>query len=113
MDATMDKLSLKEQNGILQECIEKDLPLADKLSQKGLTYDSLRYIEYADSYPEKDNYQSIDDVERFEPTIPAVSFFSGGGGLDIGFEYAGFNNLAAVEINRVFCDTLRLNHHKQ
>ena len=42
--------------------------------------------------------------------FPAVSFFSGAGGLDIGFSYAGFNNIASIEYNEVSCATLRLNH---
>jgi DNA (cytosine-5)-methyltransferase 1 len=44
------------------------------------------------------------------PNVPAVSFFSGAGGLNIGFEYAGFNNLVSVEFNEIFCDTLRANN---
>jgi len=110
MDATMGKLSLEEQNLILHDCLSGNACLADTLSQKGLTYDNLRYISYTDSVPRKVNYQSIEEVERFEPAIPAVSFFTGGGGLDIGFEYAGFINLASIEYNKIFCDTLRMNN---
>ena len=113
MIASMSKLSLKEQNKILNECIMQNVNLADKLNQKGLSYDNLRYVEYTDSDPDKDNYQSIDDVFRYEQLMPAVSFFSGGGGLDIGFEYAGFHNLAAIEFNQGFCETLRLNTPKK
>jgi DNA (cytosine-5)-methyltransferase 1 len=39
----------------------------------------------------------------------ALSLFSGQGGLDIGFENAGFQIVAAVEINKFACDTLRQN----
>jgi DNA (cytosine-5)-methyltransferase 1 len=87
--------------------------LSDRLNQKGLTYDSLRYIDYSDSAHVREDCQSIDTVDRFEPTIPSISFFSGGGGLDIGFECAGFDNLAAIELNEVFCDTLRFNNQKK
>jgi DNA (cytosine-5)-methyltransferase 1 len=38
-----------------------------------------------------------------------LSLFSGAGGLDIGFHKAGFKIIACVEIERDFCDTLRLN----
>jgi len=110
MGAITEKVSLKEQNHILQECLNHKIPLADKLNQKGLTYDNLRYVNYIDSIPKKENHQSFDDVEVFEPTIPAVSFFTGGGGLDLGFEYAGFKNIASIEFNKVCCDTLRLNN---
>jgi len=39
----------------------------------------------------------------------ALSLFSGMGGMDIGFERAGFKTLGAVEINRYACQSLRLN----
>ena len=41
--------------------------------------------------------------------IPLVSFFAGCGGLDLGFEVAGFTHIAAFEINELFCKTLRKN----
>lgn len=42
-------------------------------------------------------------------TLKSVSLFSGGGGLDIGVENAGFHNLASVEFDHNAADTLRLN----
>lgn len=41
--------------------------------------------------------------------IRTVSLFSGGGGLDIGFEKAGFQILFATDFNHECCETLRLN----
>lgn len=41
------------------------------------------------------------------PTV--VSLFSGGGGLDLGLEQAGFSTRAAVEIEPYACTTLRTN----
>lgn len=38
-----------------------------------------------------------------------VSLFSGGGGLDLGFEEAGFSPVACVDNDSVACDTLRHN----
>ena len=38
-----------------------------------------------------------------------ISLFSGAGGLDIGFEKAGFNISVAVEIDSACCETLRAN----
>jgi DNA (cytosine-5)-methyltransferase 1 len=41
--------------------------------------------------------------------IPTLSLFAGAGGLDIGFHNAGFDILAAVEIEEAYCKTLRAN----
>ena len=41
--------------------------------------------------------------------LVALSLFAGGGGLDLGFERAGFEHQAAIEILDICGDTLRLN----
>jgi DNA (cytosine-5)-methyltransferase 1 len=41
--------------------------------------------------------------------LKAVSLFTGVGGLDFGFEAAGFETVSAVEMDAVSCRTLRLN----
>jgi len=41
--------------------------------------------------------------------IRTLSLFSGGGGLDIGFEKAGFEILFATDFNHECCETLKLN----
>lgn len=41
--------------------------------------------------------------------IRTLSLFSGGGGLDIGFEKAGFDILFATDINHDCCETLKMN----
>lgn len=46
-----------------------------------------------------------DDVSR--PKV--ISLFSGAGGLDYGFEAAGFDTAVAVEMDRDCCETLRAN----
>lgn len=45
-------------------------------------------------------------------TIRTLSLFSGGGGLDIGFENAGFNILFATDFNYECCKTLEMNAGK-
>ncbi len=42
-----------------------------------------------------------------------VSLFSGGGGLDLGLELAGFRSLVAVEIDKWACWTLRTNQEQR
>ena len=41
--------------------------------------------------------------------IRTLSLFSGAGGLDIGFRDLGFDIIESVEIEKKFCDTLKLN----
>lgn len=41
--------------------------------------------------------------------LKIISLFSGAGGLDIGFDKAGFTTAVAVELDPACCDTLRTN----
>jgi len=109
MSSLSNKITLSAQRELLDECIRKEIPLAEALSQKGLTYDSLRYCEYSDTAQKNEPSEILDDTKKTPTSIPAVSFFSGAGGLNIGFEYAGFDNLVSIEFNEVFCDTLKRN----
>ncbi|GLU51064.1 DNA cytosine methyltransferase [Dyadobacter frigoris] len=105
-----EKISIKEQSALLNMCIENDLDLKLELQKLGLSYDHLRYKSYANNDVTINDYQSIENLRKYKNTIPAVSFFSGAGGMDIGFDYAGFENIASVEVNELFCDTLRTNY---
>lgn len=42
-------------------------------------------------------------------SIRTISLFSGGGGLDIGFEEAGFQIMFATDFNHECCETLKMN----
>jgi DNA (cytosine-5)-methyltransferase 1 len=103
-------LSMKQQIELLRYSSESFIALSEVLSDNGFSYDDLRYKEYPFGIPINTEYISLDEIEPASDDIPAISFFSGAGGLDIGFEYAGFNNLAAIEFTDVFCKTLRKNH---
>ncbi|MDY7224514.1 DNA cytosine methyltransferase [Halalkalibacterium halodurans] len=40
----------------------------------------------------------------------AISFFAGAGGLDMGIHRAGFDIKLSVELEKIYCETLRINH---
>ena len=107
------KVPLRYQVALLKKCISKDLDLNDVLEREGLTYDDLRYRAYSDDEFVKIPFQRIEDLRRPKRNIPAISFFSGAGGLDIGFDYAGFDTIASIENNALFCETLRFNNPNQ
>lgn len=43
-------------------------------------------------------------------TLKHLSLFAGCGGIDLGFQWAGIETVAAVEIQKYACDTMRKNH---
>ena len=43
--------------------------------------------------------------------MKTLSLFSGAGGLDIGFHRAGFDIIGCVEIEKQYCETLRVNRN--
>ena len=107
----MKRFSYSEQNDFLSKVSSEGMELAKSLMAKGVSYDALVYrTDSSDrvlsSLPD---FLPIDERKKVAPPIPCVSFFSGAGGLDIGFAQAGFVNVVDVEINRMFCDTLRAN----
>ncbi|RLK08030.1 DNA cytosine methyltransferase [Ruegeria conchae] len=55
---------------------------------------------------------SLNQFKSIAQGIPVVSFFTGAGGMDLGFEKVGFQHKAAFEFNEVFCKTLRANRPK-
>lgn len=111
MDVFSNKIDLLDQNRLLQ--IAKDTPgdLAEVLGKEGLTYDALCYEEYCELPTEcLTPIETLDSIEKASDSIPAVSFFSGAGGFDVGFSYAGFKNIISIELNEIFCNTLRANN---
>lgn len=102
-------MDINTQLNILHKSIEDDIPLCDLLTEGGFTYDDLYYRTNQDSIYHEGKVERIDDIPQSSQDIPAVSFFSGAGGLDIGFSIAGFKNKVSIEFNEIFCNTLRHN----
>tara|TARA_R110002033_G_scaffold15638_2_gene43995 strand:+ start:472 stop:1677 length:1206 start_codon:yes stop_codon:yes gene_type:complete len=74
------------------------------LSIDDLVYENSRTVKWAGNKP-----AGLADVLEVGKEVPIVSFFTGCGGMDLGFEAAGFSHVAAFEFNEIFCKTLRLN----
>ena len=105
-----DALKLTEQLELLCRCVKEDMELGPELRCRGLSYESLRYRENKAITGNGGKYRQIDEVASTKKSdLAVVSFFSGCGGIDLGFEAAGFEHLACFEIVRFFCDTLRRN----
>lgn len=110
----MTRLEYSNQEKLIKSCVSSGKDLADVLTKAGLGYDSLVYSNETgvDSISSLPDIVPVDERPKVVSGIPCVSFFSGAGGLDIGFECAGFKTLADVEIVPMFCDTLRRNGHR-
>lgn len=100
---------LRKQRAILNESIASGTPLAEVLSAYGWTYDDLRYERDDRLRIPRTSAMSLDDLRSPRHSIPVVSFFAGAGGMDLGFEAAGYLHAALVEKNELFCDTIRRN----
>lgn len=109
----MKPLSPEEQSALLRECESSGKPLDELLEARGLDYESLVYSDAGIAPQWKplkgQSFVPVDKRPSVAGGIPCVSFFSGAGGMDIGFKAAGFRNIADVEINPMFCETLREN----
>lgn len=110
----MRRFSYGSQKRLISSCIDNESELSRVLHSKGCGYDSLVYSDEAgfDAIADLPDIVPVNERPAIANGIPCVSFFSGAGGLDIGFECAGFKTLANVEIVPMFCETLRKNGHK-
>lgn len=103
------KLPFSEQENLINYCITEQVELGKFLEKQGYSYQDLRYKHNSPIQPSFAKYKTLDDYDFPNNDVPTVSFFSGAGGLDLGFERAGFNHLASFEINELFIKTLKKN----
>jgi len=104
-------MNIKEQEKLLKMCVQKNADLDQELKKRGYSYNDLVYRHNLKPLLLEDlaDYRSLNDFAVENRGIPFVSFFSGSGGLDLGFEAAGFSHLVSIEIERIFCETMRAN----
>lgn len=98
-----------QQAKLLKEAEETGEMLSAVLQAAGLTYNDLVYERSGSRIWEGGAPFILDDLRSKPTDIPAVSFFTGCGGVDLGLEAAGYQHIAAFEINEIFCKTLRRN----
>ncbi|MCY4342941.1 MAG: DNA cytosine methyltransferase [Gammaproteobacteria bacterium] len=100
---------LEWQQRLLEEAQEGMDHLSVVLERNGADYDDLTYKRSGERVWPGGPAPALDDLQREPADIPVVSFFTGCGGMDLGFEAAGFKHLCAFEFNELFCNTLRRN----
>lgn len=97
------------QDKIFRFAEAENINLADALEHFGRTFDDLIYERSYERRWDGPSPRLLDDFRAATQRIPMVSFFTGCGGIDLGFEAAGFTHVAAFEFNELFCKTLRKN----
>lgn len=102
-------ITYEKQMDILLQSERLSIKLSDILDHEGMEYDDLVYKKSYDLIWRGDKPKVLGDLLQKENSIPIVSFFTGCGGIDLGFEAAGFKHVAAFEFNELFCKTLRKN----
>ena len=105
---TNEKL-FEQSRTLVERAINEGIPLSDLLRTLNKSYDDLRYASYDLAPFEKQSYKTLEDFQIQANEIPAISFFSGAGGLDLGFEAAGFSHQGLFEKVPLFCETLKAN----
>ena len=102
-------ISLETQDELFRFAEREEIELALALEYFGYSFDQLRYETSLTKRWSGNAPKSLSDFQIMEHEIPIVSFFTGCGGIDLGFEAAGFKHIAAFEFNELFCKTLRKN----
>lgn len=93
----------------LIEAAADDVDVCDLMEADGGMIDDLIYAKSRTIAWDGPSPPKLSSFRKIADEVPIVSFFTGCGGMDIGFEAAGFKHKAAFEFNEVFCKTLRVN----
>ncbi len=100
---------INKQIQLLNDCIVNGKNLASMLKAYEMKYDDLRYIKNNKPYILNKKFFSLTDFREAENQIPVISFFSGAGGLDLGFEASGFSHKLLIEKIPLFRETIKRN----
>lgn len=98
-----------EQCEIIAQSIRGGVDFSVLLEKRGLTYDDLTYANSKSLRWSGRRGPQLAEFSKRKAGVPVVSFFTGCGGMDLGFEAVGFEHVAAFEFNELFCKTLRRN----
>ena len=102
-------MSIRRQKKMFEFAEREGIELAEALASFGKTLDDLVYERSREEIWSGGEPRSLHEYRCPEHQIPMVSFFTGCGGIDLGFEVAGFKHVAAFEFSELFCKTLRKN----
>ena len=102
-------LAYNKQVRLFEFAEAQGMELATALAFADATYDDLVYQNSEAREWNGITPRVLGDFARRENGIPFVSFFTGCGGIDLGFETLGFKHTAAFEFDERFCKTLRKN----
>lgn len=97
------------QKKLVDRAVRDGEELCAVLEQSGVTYDDLVYERSHEKRWSGPAPATLSGFAARVSDVPLVSFFTGCGGMDLGFEQVGFKHLAAFEYNEIFCRTLRRN----
>lgn len=97
------------QKRLIASALRSDGDLCAVLAKEGVDYDALVYERSNEKRWTGPGPRKLSDFSAKVDQVPIVSFFTGCGGMDLGFERLGFKHVAAFEYNEIFCRTLRKN----
>jgi DNA (cytosine-5)-methyltransferase 1 len=98
-----------QQSVLIDQAEKLGASLDDVLSKAGLRYDDLIYKDAYSKRWSGNRHTVLGEFDERAGAPKVVSFFTGCGGMDLGFEAVGFEHVAAFEFNELFCKTLRRN----
>lgn len=109
----LNSLELKELNDRKCTLCGKPNVVASKIASQGTTSYlcqscTEKYLENARKLMHSQKYHSITCNDRHQD-LKGIDLFAGAGGFSCGMQMAGIDVVAAVELEKYACDTLRMN----